>query len=121
MTKKNEFVKMVWHFMKDMQLKEQDVYDFEEAWSYFTDIQSGDAAVAVKITEKGRQILVYMNTHFNTDNKFLAKDIAEGMGINSRSVSGSMRKLVSDGLVGKEPFGNSNVYYITIEGIAALA
>ena len=40
------------------------------------------------------------------NNLFKAKDIGEGLGISSKAVSGSMRKLVKDGYinkVGKEP------------------
>jgi predicted transcriptional regulator len=44
-----------------------------------------------------------------------AKDIAEGLFINSRAVSGAMRKLVTDGFV--EKLGeNPVIYSITEKG-----
>ena len=50
------------------------------------------------------------------NNLFKAKDIGEGLGISSRTASGAMRKLVTDGYVekvGQDPI----VYAITTEGI----
>lgn len=64
-------------------------------------------------TETGLVILEYMQ---NSHSKSLrAKDIAEGMLLSSRKVSGAMRKLVNDGYV--EKFGTSPVNYsITNQG-----
>ena len=51
-----------------------------------------------------------------TDNLFKAKDIGEGLGISSRTASGAMRKLVTDGYV--EKIGSDPVVYaITTKGI----
>ena len=62
-------------------------------------------------TESGFQILEYLQS---IDSKNLkAKDIADGMGISSRKVSGAMRKLVSDGFVDK--FGQNPVIYSLTE------
>ena len=44
---------------------------------------------------------------------FKAKDIAEGLFISSRTVSGAMRKLVSDGFV--EKVGQDPVIYTITE------
>lgn len=64
-------------------------------------------------TEAGLQILEYLKTQ---DVKSLkAKDIADGMEISSRKVSGSIRKLVTDGFV--EKYGaNPVVYTLTEKG-----
>lgn len=60
------------------------------------------------LTESGIQILEYLQN--NTDTKNLkAKDIADGMDISSRKVSGAIRKLVTDGFVNK--FGKGPVLY----------
>ena len=64
-------------------------------------------------TETGLQILEYLKAQ---DVKSLkAKDIADGMEISSRKVSGSIRKLVIDGFV--EKYGaNPVVYTLTEKG-----
>lgn len=64
-------------------------------------------------TETGLQILEYLKAQ---DVKSLkAKDIADGMEISSRKVSGSIRKLVTDGFV--EKYGvNPVVYTLTEKG-----
>lgn len=59
------------------------------------------------LTENGTNILQYMQA---TEQKMLkAKDIAEGLFISSRVVSGAIRKLVSDGFV--EKVGTEPVIY----------
>lgn len=69
---------------------------------------------SVEITENGKQILAYMQK--NPDEVYKARDIAEGLFTNSRSVSGAMRKLVTNGFVSKE--GQDPVTYkITELGI----
>lgn len=66
-----------------------------------------------EITEAGLEILSYMQEVATTTMK--AKDIADGMGLPSRKVSGSIRKLVTDGFV--EKFGSSPVIYsLTAKG-----
>ena len=59
------------------------------------------------LTDNGKKVLQYMQEHNEeSNNLFKAKDIGEGLGISSKAVSGSMRKLVKDGYinkVGKEP------------------
>ena len=64
-----------------------------------------------EITEAGLKILEYLQGSGKTTQK--AKDIAEGMGVSSKKVSGSIRKLVSDGFVDK--FGSSPVTYSLTE------
>lgn len=62
-------------------------------------------------TETGLQILEYLQGQNTKSLK--AKDIADGMEISSRKVSGSIRKLVSDGFV--EKFGSNPVVYTLTE------
>lgn len=59
-------------------------------------------------TESGIQILEYLQNNADTKN-LKAKDIADGMDISSRKVSGAIRKLVTDGFVNK--FGKGPVLY----------
>lgn len=65
-------------------------------------------------TENGKLILTFLQEHLDT-NTWKAKDIAEGMFISSRTVSGAIRKLVTDGFVekvGQDPV----IYSITEQG-----
>ena len=52
------------------------------------------------------------------DNAFTAKTIGEGLNVSGRSISGSMRKLVTNGFVNKEKNGEVYIYSITLEGEA---
>lgn len=64
-------------------------------------------------TETGLAILEYMQT---SDNKaYKAKEIAEGMLMSSRKISGAMRKLVTDGYVDKMG-ANPVIYSLTENG-----
>lgn len=62
-------------------------------------------------TEIGLDILAYLQQGHEKNNK--AKDIAEGMGLPSKKISGAMRKLVSDGYA--EKFGQNPVIYSLTE------
>lgn len=68
-----------------------------------------------EVTENGQKILMYLQE--NPDIKtWKAKDLADKMGVASRGVSGSLRKLVNDGYCEKistDPV----VYAITEKGI----
>lgn len=57
-------------------------------------------------TEAGLEILDYLQ---NKLTPMKAKDIAEGLGVSSRKVSGAIRKLCNDGFVDK--MGSSPVIY----------
>lgn len=59
------------------------------------------------LTEAGLAILQYLQSSDKTSLK--AKDIAEGMELPSHKVSGSMRKLTTDGFV--EKYGQNPVIY----------
>lgn len=65
------------------------------------------------LTENGKLILQYLQDSEHLT--FKAKDIGIGLDIPSRKVSGSMRKLVTDGFVdkiGKDP----TIYILTDKG-----
>lgn len=65
------------------------------------------------LTERGIEILSYMRT---SDKALLkAKDIAEGMEVSSRKISGAMLKLLNEGFVDKFS-SNPNVYVLTEKG-----
>lgn len=73
--------------------------------------QQGTPSDKPVLTESGAQILAYLQS-CNAKN-LKAKDIADSLGVSSRKVSGSMRKLVTDNFV--EKFGNSPVVYTLTE------
>jgi predicted transcriptional regulator len=65
-------------------------------------------------TDNGKLILKFLQEHQETP-MWKARDIAEGLFISSRAVSGAMRKLVTDGFVekvGQDPV----IYSITDNG-----
>ena len=66
------------------------------------------------LTENGKAILSYLQENL-ADKPFKSADVAQGMGISARGISGSLRKLVSDGFcdrTGKDPI----VYELTEKG-----
>lgn len=64
-------------------------------------------------TEAGLSILEYLQSAEKTSLK--AKDIAEGMGISSRKVSGAIRKLCTDSFVEKAG-KNPTIYSLSDKG-----
>ena len=84
----------------------------EEAEKFFQSLKA-EVAAAPEMTERGVQIIQYMQGA--TESAFTCKHIAEGLGLASRSISGAMRKLVTDGFVekaGKDPI----IYSLTEKG-----
>jgi DNA-binding MarR family transcriptional regulator len=83
-----------------------------EYWEKFKG--NGNKGEKPLFTENGKLILAFLQEHQDT-NTWKAKDIAEEMFISSRTVSGSIRKLVNDGFVekvGQDPV----IYSITEQG-----
>ena len=85
----------------------------DEVQDVYNMLQEQQAMEKPMFTESGLSILEYLQT---CDAKSLkARDIADGMVISSRKVSGAIRKLVSDGFVDK--MGSSPVIYsLTTKG-----
>ena len=87
-------------------------YGTESALAYIKTLRE-DVKEQTKLTEKGAMILRFMQDSDSL--AFKAKDIADGIGVLPRSVSGSLLKLVNDGYV--EKIGSAPVIYsITDEG-----
>jgi predicted transcriptional regulator len=66
------------------------------------------------LTKNGAPILKFMQDNQETK-MWKAKDIADGLGRSSRGISGSIRKLVTEGfceVIGKDP----SVYMLTEKG-----
>ena len=107
MTKKDEFIK----YVED--LIDGNHYEMSENvrlyWEAFKGKTEEDKPL---FTDNGKLILQYLKDNQSTP-MWKAKDIAEGMFISSRTVSGAMRKLVSDGYV--EKVGQDPVIYSLTE------
>ena len=84
-----------------------------DALAYFETLKVEKTKEKVAFTDNGKLILQYMIDNVEQySNLFKAREIADGTFISSRSVSGSMRKLITDGYVekmGAEPI----VYSLT--------
>lgn len=110
MTKKECFIKEIGELIKDKPLS-------ADAMDFFNGLQVTGDSGKPKFTENGKLVLRYMQENKEMyNNLFKAKDIGEGMGISSRTASGAMRKLVSDGYaekIGQDPV----VYCITDKGM----
>jgi DNA-binding MarR family transcriptional regulator len=79
----------------------------------YIDILKNNKSDKPEITDNGKLILDYMQKSEVTALK--SKDIADGLLVSSRTVSGSMRKLVTDGFV--EKMGqNPAIYTLTDKG-----
>ena len=76
----------------------------DEAMKFYNDLKNIVEENKPQFTENGKRILVYMK---NSEKElWKAKELADELQISSRSVSGSCRKLVTDGFVekiGKDP------------------
>mgnify|MGYP002622580421 CR=1 FL=1 len=112
--------------MKERKSKMSRQQEFLNFWNYLTHEVAGDIEVPPNVqeyidaiadnksvnkpafTENGKNILQYLQSVPSA--MYKAKDIAEGMLISSKAVSGAMRKLVTDGYV--EKVGNSPVVYM---------
>jgi len=102
---KEEFIKCV----KDAVEKCPDLFT-ENALLYLKALEEGKKASAPIMTENGKNVLSYMQANIKPAK---ARDISDNLGISSRTVSGALRKLVSDGFV--EKTSDSPVIYVITE------
>ena len=88
-----------------------------EANAYFKMLKATEEKIKPQFTENGAKILQWMQDNQNQfNNIFKSKEVGEGLFISSRAVSGSMRKLVTDGYVSKMG-GNPSCYSLTTAGM----
>ena len=113
MSKKQEFI----NYVKELQAH-CDAYSTiemsEDARLYWEAFCGTTDTERPMFTDNGKLILKWMQNN-TSDPMLRAKDIAEGLFISSRAVSGAMRKLVTDGFVekvGQDPV----IYSITEKG-----
>ena len=111
MSKKQEFIKYVNELINAAPAVEPNE-DAKLYWDAFCGLdENGEKPL---FTDNGKLILKVLQDHQETP-MWKARDIAEGLFISSRAVSGAMRKLVTDGFVekvGQDPV----IYSITDNG-----
>lgn len=119
MTNKEKFI----NFIQAEVFEKEDIYvencgedwaDIKNFWNQF--LTEKKKSSNGEMTENGLKILKYMQSNEDKyNNLFTSKEIGEGLFMSSRSVSGSMRKIIADGFsekVGKDPV----TYSLTEEG-----
>ena len=111
MTKKEKFIEAIENaFFSKVNLEDLD----PDIILYWNALKGKEEKEKPLFTENGKLILKYLQDNISTQT-WKARDIAEGLFISSRGVSGAMRKLVTDGFVekiGQEPA----VYMLTDKG-----
>lgn len=119
MTKKEAFIKWVIKAFEPIDITTLSTTEVDEetalALEYFNELRTTtDKKVPAVITENGTKILKYMQENFEKyNNVFNSKGIGEGIFVSSRSVSGSMKKLIAEGFI--EKIGQNPVSYAITE------
>lgn len=112
MSKKQEFIKYVEDLIDAT--SEFPVEMSEGAKAYWEGFKKVEEVEKPLFTDNGKLILQYLQENVDTE-MWKARDIAEGLFINSRAVAGTMRKLVTDGYVDKVG-ENPTIYTLTETG-----
>ena len=110
MTAKENFISEIEKLLKTNTIN-------EDAMNYFTEFKNGTVKNSSVITEKGAAVLEYLQGQ-NDDYIFSAKMLSEALDMNTRSISGTMRKLAADGYVEKMSTLSPITYKITELGKA---
>lgn len=118
MTKKEKFINEVSDIIQNQTGQKMEEILSSDALDFWNGLQMSGDTSKPKFTENGKLVLQYMKDNKDQyNNLFKAKEIGEGLGISSRTASGVMRKLVTDGYI--EKIGDSPVVYsLTDSGIA---
>jgi DNA-binding MarR family transcriptional regulator len=106
MSKKSEFINYVRNLQK---VAGDEILMSEEAQTYWAALCGGSDVAKTTFTDNGKLIMQYLQSLPAGTPMMKAKEIADGMFISSRAVSGAMRKLVTDGFV--EKVGQDPVMY----------
>ena len=108
MSLKQEFINYVESNFKNNPMPE----NLSEYWNKFKG--ASDKGDKPLFTENGKLILTFLQEHPEVE-LWKAKEIAEGLFVSSRTVSGAIRKLVNDGFVEKVD-QDPVIYSITEQG-----
>lgn len=112
MTNKQQFIEQIEDILTTPGIKLT-----EEAEQYFESLKNSSEKTPAVITKNGEKILTYMADNIDAcSNEFVTTSIAEGLNTSGKSVSGSMRKLITEGFVTKIK-ENPVTYNITDKGI----
>ena len=98
MSKKQEFIEYVEELIKHASIEDDEIP--ENVRIYWEAFKSKEEKEKPMFTDNGKLILNFLRENQDTTT-WKARDIAEGLFISSRTVSGSIRKLVNDGFVEK--------------------
>ena len=86
------------------------------AIEYFETLKATPEKEKPPFTENGAKVLQWMQENYQSFNNILkAKDIGDGLFCSSRTVSGAIRKLITDGFVSKTS-GTPVCYSLTDAG-----
>lgn len=89
----------------------------EGARAYFEQFKATPEKEKAPFTENGAKVLIWMQENYESYNNILkAKEIGDGLFCSSRTVSGAMRKLITDGYVSKTE-GTPTCYSLTELGM----
>ena len=113
MSKKTEFIKYVENLIDAT--ADFPVAINEDAQAYWEALKCGQDNEKPLFTDNGKAVIKYLQSLPIGTPMMKSKDIAEGMFVSSRAVSGAMRKLVSDGFVEKAG-ENPTMYILTDTG-----
>lgn len=112
MNSKEQFVNFLEErLFNDLVLEEID----PEVANYWQDFKTGKIGGKSGLTDNGKMLMQFFQSH-SADEQYTAKDIAEDLFIQARTVSGAMRSLVNSGYVTKIE-GKPNKYQVTDEGM----
>ena len=88
-----------------------------EAIEYLNQLKATPEKEKAPFTENGAKVLIWMQENYESYNNILkAKEIGDGLFCSSRTVSGAMRKLITDGYVSKTE-GTPTCYSLTELGM----
>lgn len=108
MTKKDKFINEIERLISEGMVLSEDAQNYFDAMRISTD------TTKPKFTENGKLILDFIQKNKDSyNNLFNAKSIGEGLNITSKTASGAMRKLVTDGYL--EKVGENPVIYSLTE------
>ena len=108
MSKKQEFLNYVNEMINNYPENKMN----DEAYDFWLALNANNEKEKPKFTDNGKLILNFLQTHQEKTN-WKSKDIGEELFVSSRTVAGSIRKLVTDGYV--EKLGESPALYSITE------
>lgn len=101
MSKKQAFIDYVEELIDATNENSNPIEMSEDARIYWEALKAKEETEKPLFTEGGKAIIKWMQDNKNDIPLIKSREIAEHLGVSSRGVAGSMRKLVSDGFVEK--------------------